>query len=213
MTLAQRDRVRHPRTATRRSCSSAKNGSNKRRNDAQIFEPNDYVRATRSVALSRKRLLVPVLAPHAEARPAARGHKGHHHKEELPHRHKSIDDATEYVVAAVLGLLRPRERAWEEKGSLKAKFGYLIGGAHRRRKKGKTLPPLRTRLGPLLFVSIAALLTTLSAHCPPRSPARGPAGATKCGSGDCVEPNAHHPSMGANTVCSCSTPFSVNAPT
>ena len=50
-----------------------------------------------------------------------------------------------------------------------------------------------------------------SAHCQ-RSPARGWACATKCGSGDCVETNAHHPSMGANTVCSCSTPFSVNAP-
>ena len=96
-------------TATRRSCSSAKNGSNKRRKAARHGFSSRTTTFELRAALSRKLLLVPVLvggARHAEARATARGHWGHHHKEALPHRHESFDDDTEYIVAAVLACRR-----------------------------------------------------------------------------------------------------------
>src|SRR6478672_7313197 len=105
---------------------------------------------------------MPVLVgPHAEARATARGHWGHHHKEALPHRHKSFDDDTEYIVAAVLGL-SATERAWEEKGSLNAKIDYAIGGAI----AAAILVLIGALfhfllLGRLLSASIGAPLTTL----------------------------------------------------
>ena len=144
----------------------------------RIFEPNDYVRAELRAALSRKLLLVPVLvggARHAEARATARGHWGHHHKEALPHRHESFDDDTEYIVAAVLGL-SATERAWEEKGSLKAKIDYAIGGAIAAAILvliGALLHFLL--LGRLLSASIGAPLTTLLLIASDRPRVDGPA--------------------------------------
>ena len=100
----------------------------------RIFEPNDYVRAELGAALSRPLLIVPVLVggarmPKQEQLP--QDIRAITTKNALPLRHESFDDDTENIVAAVLGL-SPGERAWEDKGTLKAKIGYAIGGATRR---------------------------------------------------------------------------------
>ena len=97
----------------------------------RIFEPNDYVRAELGAALSRPLLIVPVLVggarmPKQEQLP--QDIRTITTKNALPLRHESFDDDTENIVAAVLGL-PPGERAWEDKGTLKAKIGYAIGGA------------------------------------------------------------------------------------
>ncbi len=97
----------------------------------RIFEPSDYVRAELGAALSRPLLIVPVLVggarmPKQEQLP--QDIRAITTKNALPLRHESFDDDTENIVAAVLGL-SPGERAWEDKGTLKAKIGYAIGGA------------------------------------------------------------------------------------
>jgi len=97
----------------------------------RIFEPNDYVRAELGAALSRPLLIVPVLVggarmPKQEQLP--QDIRAITTKNALPLRHESFDDDTENIVAAVLGL-SAAERAWEDKGTLKAKIGYAIGGA------------------------------------------------------------------------------------
>ncbi len=81
--------------------------------------------------LSRPLLIVPVLVggarmPKQEQLP--QDIRAITTKNALPLRHESFDDDTENIVAAVLGL-SATERAWEDKGTLKAKIGYAIGGA------------------------------------------------------------------------------------
>ena len=89
------------------------------------------MRAELGAALSRPLLIVPVLVggarmPKQEQLP--QDIRAITTKNALPLRHESFDDDTENIVAAVLGL-SPGERAWEDKGTLKAKIGYAIGGA------------------------------------------------------------------------------------
>ncbi len=131
---------------------------------ARIYELNDYVRAELSAALSRPLLIVPVLVggarmPKPEQLPDDL--RAITTKNALPLRHESFDDDTENIVAAVLGL-SPGERAWEDKGTLKAKIGYAIGGAIAATALVLIVALLHFwLLGRPLSASIGAPLTTL----------------------------------------------------
>ncbi len=97
----------------------------------RIAQADDYVRAELRAALARQLLVVPVLVggakmPRPEQLPE--DIRAVTTKNALPLRHESFDDDTENIVAAVLGL-SATERAWEDKGTLKAKIGYALGGA------------------------------------------------------------------------------------
>ena len=98
---------------------------------ARLFEDGDHVRAEVRTALARPLLVLPVLVG------GARMPK----PEELPEdiraittrnalllRHESFDDDTENIVAAVLGV-PAKTRRWEDRGTLRAKIAYGIGGA------------------------------------------------------------------------------------
>jgi TIR domain len=97
----------------------------------RIAQPDDYVRAELRAALTRPLLVLPVLVggakmPKPEQLPE--DIRAVTTKNALPLRHESFDDDTENIVAAVLGL-SATERAWEDKGTLKAKIAYALGGA------------------------------------------------------------------------------------
>jgi hypothetical protein len=99
--------------------------------DLRICQTNDYVRAELRAALSRPLLVVPVLVggaqmPKAEQLPE--DIRAITSKNALPLRHESFDDDTENIVAVVLGL-SATERAWEDKGTLKAKIACALAGA------------------------------------------------------------------------------------
>lgn len=97
----------------------------------RIWDPDDYVRAELRAALARPMLVLPILVAGARMpKPAqlpedVRAVTG---KNALPLRHESFDDDTESIVAAVFGV-SAKDRAWEDKGTLKTKIGYGIGGA------------------------------------------------------------------------------------
>jgi hypothetical protein len=97
----------------------------------RIWDANDFVRAELRAALARPMLVLPVLVagarmPKPEQLPE--DVRAVALKNALPLRHESFDGDTESIVGAVLGL-SAKERAWEDKGSLKRKIGYGVGGA------------------------------------------------------------------------------------
>jgi hypothetical protein len=97
----------------------------------RIWDAKDFVRAELRVALARPILVLPVLVagtrmPKPEQLPE--GVRAVALKNALPLRHESFDGDTESIVGAVLGL-SAKERAWDDKGSLRRKIGYGVGGA------------------------------------------------------------------------------------
>jgi hypothetical protein len=97
----------------------------------RLWDPDDYVRAEVRVALQKSILVVPVLVDGAQMFGA----------EQLPDdiraialrnavllRHESFDDDTENIISTILGI-SARERPWDEKGKLSAKFAYSVAGA------------------------------------------------------------------------------------
>jgi hypothetical protein len=98
---------------------------------SRISEPEDYVRAELRAALARSMLVLPILVAGARMpKPAqlpddVRGVTG---KNALPLRHESFDGDTESIVAAVFGV-SAKDRAWDDRGTLRTKIGYGIGGA------------------------------------------------------------------------------------
>jgi len=97
----------------------------------RIWEQDDYVRAELRAALARPMLILPILVAGARMpKPAqlpedVRAVTG---KNALPLRHESFDGDTETIVAAVFGV-SAKDRAWEDKGTLRTKIGYAIAGA------------------------------------------------------------------------------------
>ena len=97
----------------------------------RIWDSDDFVRAELRAALARPMLVLPVLIggarmPRPEQLPD--GIRAIVSKNALPLRHESFDDDTENIVSAVLGGTA-KERAWEERNTLKAKIVYGVGGA------------------------------------------------------------------------------------
>jgi len=97
----------------------------------RIWEQDDYVRAELRAALARPMLILPILVAGARMpKPAqlpedVRAVTG---KNALPLHHESFDGDTETIVAAVFGV-SAKDRAWEDKGTLRTKIGYAIAGA------------------------------------------------------------------------------------
>ncbi|HEX9752759.1 MAG TPA: toll/interleukin-1 receptor domain-containing protein [Methyloceanibacter sp.] len=97
----------------------------------RIWEQDDFVRAELRAALGRPMLILPILVagarmPKPEQLPEdVRAVTG---RNALPLRHESFDGDTESIVAAVLGV-SAKDRAWEDKGTLRTKIGYGVGGA------------------------------------------------------------------------------------
>jgi hypothetical protein len=97
----------------------------------RIWEPDDFVRAELRAALARPMLILPILVagarmPKPEQLPE--DVRAVALKNALPLRHESFDGDTESIVGAVLGI-STKDRAWDNKGSLKRKTVYGIGGA------------------------------------------------------------------------------------
>jgi hypothetical protein len=97
----------------------------------RIWEPDDFVRAELRAALARPMLILPILVagarmPKPEQLPE--DVRAVALKNALPLRHESFDGDTESIVGAVLGV-SAKDRAWDDKGSLKRKTVYGIGGA------------------------------------------------------------------------------------
>lgn len=106
-------------------------GTAKPTDAGRIWADNDYVRAEVHAALARPLLLLPVLVgsarmPKPEQLPE--DIRAIAAKNALLLRHESFDDDTENIVAAVLGV-PTKARSWEDKGMLKAKLAYALGGA------------------------------------------------------------------------------------
>jgi hypothetical protein len=98
---------------------------------ARILDPDDYVRTEVREALARPLLVLPVLVFGARmptARQLPQDIRAIAAKNALPLRHESFDDDTENIVAALLGV-SAKDRPWEDKGKLKAKFVGALAGA------------------------------------------------------------------------------------
>ena len=97
----------------------------------RLWEPDDFVRAELRAALARPMLILPILVAGARMpKPAllpedVQAVTG---RNAIPLRHESFDDDAENIVAAVLGV-SAKDRAWEDRGKLRTKIGYGIGGA------------------------------------------------------------------------------------
>ena len=202
-------------TATRRSCSSAKNGSNKRRKAAR----HGFSSRTTMFALSFARRCRESCSSCRSSSAAP----GMPKQEQLPGDIGAITTKKRCRIATRASTTIPStswRRCWPVGDGTRLGREGLAQGKDRlcdRRRDRRRYTCAGWSAVAFLALGATALRIDrrvshhASAHCQ-RSPARGWACATKCGSGDCVERNGHHPSMGANTVCSCSTPFSVNAP-
>ncbi|HSD92169.1 MAG TPA: toll/interleukin-1 receptor domain-containing protein [Methyloceanibacter sp.] len=98
---------------------------------ARLWEPDDFVRAELRAALARRMLVLPILTagarmPRPEQLPE--DVRALALKNALALRHESFDADTESIVGTVLGL-SAKERAWDDKGSLKRKIAFGAGGA------------------------------------------------------------------------------------
>ena len=96
----------------------------------RIWEADDHVRAEVRAALQHAPMVLPVLVdgavmPRPEQLPE--DIRAISTKNAMPLRHESFDDDTENIVTTILGASR-KERMWEDKGSLRVKFGYSLAG-------------------------------------------------------------------------------------
>ena len=97
----------------------------------RLWEPDDFVRAELKAALARPMLVLPILVAGARMPKPAQLPEDVQQvtgKNAIPLRHESFDDDAENIVAAVLGV-SAKDRAWEDRGTLRTKIGYGIGGA------------------------------------------------------------------------------------